>query len=158
MGNSDCSSSGSCSSAVELLKEDHCAVRKLFADYEQAGDYKKKEEIVGQISLALTLFANMENEIVYKAMKPEGCDEPCEGSESHHQVKLILDQLGRLTADIDAEAYDKSVCELKAAVEKHLAEEEKSLLPEIQKSGDRLEKLAEQMKSFKSEYKPQLVK
>ncbi len=163
MGNMDCSSSGSqsCSGAVELLKGEQKAVRKLFDNYDQAKDFKSKEDVVGAISLALSLYCSLETDVVYPAMKANGTcaeeKEPCQGEENHHQAKLLLDQLQRLTADVDAEKYDATVKELKTVVEKHFSEEEKTLIPQMEKSGNNFEKLSGHIEKFKAEQKAQLV-
>ncbi len=163
MGNMDCSSSGSqsCSSAIELLQGEQKAVRKLFNDYDQAKDFKGKEDVVGALSLALSLYCSLETEIIYPAMKANGsCSEeaePCQGEENHHQAKLLIDQLQRLTADVDGEKYDAAVKELKVVVEKHFSEEEKTLIPEMKKSGNNFEKLSAHIENFKAEHKAQLV-
>jgi len=162
MGQNGCSNSAghSCSGAIELMKSEQQAVNKLFSDFDQAKDYKAKEDVVGALSLALSLYCSLEVNIIYPAMKEGSCtseDKPCQGEENHHQAKLLLDQLQRLTADVDAEKYDKAVHELKAVVEKHFAEEEKSLIPEMEKSGKNFEQLSAHIEKFKSEHKAQLV-
>lgn len=144
---------GACSSAVKLLQDEQTAVRSMFSAYEKADDHKNKEDIVGEISVALTSYSALENEIVYPALKEtESCStEPCSGSESHHQAKLILDQLQRLTADIDAPAYDKAVKDLKEIVLKHFADEEKSLFPAIDKCSEKADELNQKLKAFKAD-------
>lgn len=142
-----------CSSAVKLLQDEQSAVRSMFSEYEKTDDHKNKEGIVGAISVALTSYSALENEIVYPALKEtESCStEPCSGLESHHQVKLILDQLQRLTADIDAPAYDKAVKVLKETVLKHFADEEKSLFPVIEKCSEKADELNQKLKAFKAD-------
>jgi iron-sulfur cluster repair protein YtfE (RIC family) len=75
----------------------------------------------------------------------------CAGSESHHQAKLILDQLQRLTADIDAPAYDKAVKDLKEIVLKHFADEEKYLFPAIDKCNEKADELNQKLEAFKAD-------
>lgn len=77
--------------------------------------------------------------------------EPCSGAESHHQAKLILNQLQRLTADIDAPVYDKAVKDLKEIVLKHFADEEKSLFPAIDKCSEKADELNQKLKAFKAD-------
>ncbi len=150
--NTKCDAPG-CSSAVKLLQGEQAAVRSMFSEYEKTDDCKNKEGIVGSISVALTSYSALENEIVYPALKDkESCStEPCSGSESHHQAKLILDQLQRLTADIDAPAYDKAVKDLKEIVLKHFADEEKILFPAIDKCSEKADELNQKLEAFKAD-------
>lgn len=152
-GNSSKCASDSCSSAVKLLKDDQIALTKLFSVYEQAEDYKKKEEIVSTISMALSSYFTLEADVVYPALvdKAAFSRDVCAGAESHHQAKLILDHLQRLTADIDASSYDKAVQDLSAKVQKHFAEEGQALFPAIDKCSEKAEELNQKLKQFKAE-------
>ena len=54
--------------AIELLKRDHDAVEKLFAQYEEikdGADDSEKENLVTQICDALTVHAQIEEAIFY---------------------------------------------------------------------------------------------
>jgi len=150
-------------SAVKMLQADQEALRDLFAAYGKTEDFKKKEELVGAISVALTQYSSLENEVVYPALKDknqaeDSCDEPCAGAESHHQARLIVDQLQRLTADVDGPAYDKHVEELRVAVQKHFDEEAKTVFPAIEKCSEKAATLKEKVEQFKAERNsPQLL-
>lgn len=152
-GNSSNCGTESCSSAVKLLKEDQLALTKLFSEFEQVEDYKKKEEIVGKISMALSSYFALEVDVVYPTLvdKAAFSQAVCAGAESHHQAKLILDQLQRLTADIDASVYDKTVQDLSAKVQKHFADEGQALFPAIDKCSEKAEELNQKLKQFKAE-------
>ena len=53
--------------AIVLLKADHKEIRRLFREFQAAGDkaVKKKAKIVGQIIEALTVHTYIENEVMY---------------------------------------------------------------------------------------------
>ena len=152
-GNNSKCASQSCSSAVNLLKEDQVALTKLFSECEQVDDYKKKEEIVGAISAALSSYFALEAEVVYPTLinKAAFSQDLCVGAESHHQAKLILDRLQRLTADVDDTDYDKAVVDLRELVQKHFAGECQSLFPTIDKCNDKVDELDQKLKQFKAE-------
>ncbi|CAN5562794.1 hypothetical protein BH11CYA1_BH11CYA1_49200 [soil metagenome] len=148
------------SSAVKLLKEDQASLCKMFSNYEKTTDFKEKEDLVSAISIALNAYSTLENEVVYPALKEkESCsDEPCSGAESHHQMRLIVDQLQRLTADGDQQEYEKGVSELKLAVQKHFDSEEKLLFPAIEKCSTTAEKVGAKVQEFRAERStPQLA-
>lgn len=79
--------------AVALLKTDHAAVKKLFAQEDKATkrDVEKKQEIFNQIKAALTVHATIEEEIFYTAVKKARSehtkDEVLEAYEEHKQVR-----------------------------------------------------------------------
>ena len=152
-GNSSICGTESCSSAVKLLKDDQIALTELFSEYEQVEDYKKKEEIVSKISMALSSYFTLETDVVYPALVSMAVfsQDVCAGAESHHQAKLILDQLQRLTADIDASSYGKAVQALSATVKKHFAEERQTFFPAIDRCSEKAEELNQQLKQFKAE-------
>lgn len=143
-------------SAVQMLQADQKALCDLFTAYGKTEDFKKKEELVGAISVALTQYASLENEVVYPALKVKeeskgSCAEPGAGAESYHQARLIIDQLQRLTADVDAAAYDKHVEELRVVVQKHFDEEARTVFPAIEKCSDKAAELNEKLEQFKAE-------
>ena len=61
--------SGKTQDALKLLKTDHDAVENLFDQYERLKDKdeSKKEDLIGQICTALTVHAQLEEEIFYPA-------------------------------------------------------------------------------------------
>jgi Hemerythrin HHE cation binding domain len=55
------------SDAIVLLKDDHKEIRRLFREFQQAGDgaVKKKARLVEQIIERLTVHTFLENEVMY---------------------------------------------------------------------------------------------
>ncbi len=122
--------------AIALLKADHTAVKKLFAQEEKAiKDDDKKQEIFDQIKNALTVHAAIEEEIFYPAVKKARSehlkDEVREGYEEHQQITNLLAQIASITpAD---ETYDSKVKVLKEDVEHHVKDEETEMFPDARK-------------------------
>jgi iron-sulfur cluster repair protein YtfE (RIC family) len=150
-GNNSKCVSPSCSAAVQLLNEDQVALAKLFSEFEQVDNFKKKEEVVGAISAALSAYFALESEVLYPMLegKAQFSQDLCAGAESHHQAKLILSQLQRLTADVDASDYEKGVNDLRALAEKHFADECQTLFPALNKSSA-VDELDKKLKQFKA--------
>ena len=123
--------------ALGLLKADHAAVKKLFAQEQRAakGDDEKKQNIFHQIENALTVHATIEEEIFYPAVKKAReehvKDEVREGYEEHRQMKNVLAQIARITPG--DETWDMKVKVLKEDVEHHVKEEEGEMFPDARK-------------------------
>ena len=123
--------------AITLLKKDHGAVKKLFAQEEKLGkpDGEKKAALFNQIRAALEVHATIEEEIFYPAVKEARSenvkDEVREGYEEHKQIKSLLAQISAITpAD---ETYDMKIKVLKEDVEHHVKDEETEMFPDAQK-------------------------
>jgi hemerythrin-like domain-containing protein len=145
--------------AIELLKEDHKMVKKLFKSFEETSksEQEEKRTIVERITSALEVHATIEEEIFYPAVKKaraqETKDEVLEAYEEHQQIKAMLGALKGLSPD--DESYDMKVKVLKEDVEHHVKEEQGEMFPDARKflRQERLQQLAEKM----SERKEQLV-
>jgi hemerythrin superfamily protein len=102
--------------AITLLKADHAAVKKLFAQEEKATKADdKKQDIFDQIKDALTVHATIEEEIFYPAVKKARSehvkDEVREGYEEHKQIKTLLAAISGLSPE--DETWDMKVKVLK---------------------------------------------
>jgi hemerythrin superfamily protein len=126
--------------AIALLKADHAAVKKMFAQEEKAAKHnghgrhegQEKQEIFNQIRAALTVHATIEEEIFYPAVKKARSEnvkhEVHEAYEEHKQIKSLLGEIARITSS--DETYDMKIKVLKENVEHHVKEEEGELFPE----------------------------
>ena len=98
--------------AIELLKEDHKTVKKLFKSFEKTSksEHEEKRIIVEEITGALAIHAMVEEEIFYPAVKKaraqETKDEVLEAYEEHQRIKALLGALKALSPH--DEAYDKA--------------------------------------------------
>src|SRR5690349_8914313 len=123
--------------ALALLKTDHKAVKALLKDFEQlrgrAG--QKKQAVVTQICAALTVHAQIEEEVVYPVLKElrsqQIKDLVREAAEEHQVAKTLIGELATLSpAD---EQYEAKVTVLGEYVQHHVKEEEQELFPKTQK-------------------------
>ena len=86
------------SDAIVLLKADHKEIRRLFREFEAAGENaaKKKAKVVGQIIKMLTIHTYIENEVMYPevlALLPELKDDVLESYEEHHVADVLCLEL-----------------------------------------------------------------
>jgi hemerythrin superfamily protein len=145
--------------AIALLKADHAAVKKLFAQEQRAAkqDDEKKQSIFHQIKDALTVHATIEEEIFYPAVKKARQehvkDEVREGYEEHRQIKNLIAQIASITPD--DETWDMKIKVLKEDVEHHVKEEEGEMFPDARKflGERRLIELGAELQARKQELK-----
>src|SRR5687768_1360299 len=75
--------------AIVMLKEDHVRIRKLFREFQQAGDgaIKTKGGILTRILEELTVHTYLENEVMYPRVRnllPDLKEDVLESYEEHH--------------------------------------------------------------------------
>jgi hemerythrin-like domain-containing protein len=120
--------------AIVLLKADHKEVRKLFRDFETAGENatKKKAELVARIIELLTVHTYIENEVMYPEVRrllPDLEDDILESYEEHHVADVLCMELYGLPAD--AERFDAKTSVLIENVTHHIEEEEEEWFPQV---------------------------
>src|SRR5215470_15983749 len=84
--------------ALDLLKQDHDAVDKLFKRFEKLGeDDEGKADCVAQICEALTIHASIEEEIFYPEVRKKLAD----GDDVMDEAEVEHDGIKRLVADLE---------------------------------------------------------
>ena len=141
--------------AITILRDDHDNVRKLFREFEGAGDDAKNEKrgIVDKIIEELTVHAFIEEELFYPAVRqlePQGSGEPPEelvkeAEEEHAQVKTLLAELETMSPE--DEYFDAKVTVVIDNVKHHAEEEEEEMFPKVREAVGRndLQELGERM-------------
>jgi hypothetical protein len=103
--------------SVKSVRETYDKIMQLFDRYNVSDNKDEREGVINEVSACLNHLTTVENKDVYPLIRtqshPEGL-EICE--ETHSQVRLVLDKLMRLTADIDKKDYDSEVEKLRDAV------------------------------------------
>jgi hemerythrin superfamily protein len=122
------------SDAIVLLKADHKEIRRLFREFQAAGDkaIKKKAKTVEQIIRLLTVHTYIENEVMYpevRALLPELEDEVLESYEEHHVADVLCMELSGMSAD--EERFDAKTTVLIENVTHHIEEEEQEWFPRV---------------------------
>lgn len=115
--------------AIGLLRADHKAVSGLFADYEKTRSDVKKKSLVAEICTALSVHAQIEEEIFYPAVKAALKDKLLvpEATIEHGGIKDLVAQLEGL--EPDGEMYDAKVKVLSEYVGHHVKEEQNEMFP-----------------------------
>lgn len=125
--------------AVELLTEQHDAIRALFDEYAQLSSQasKRKDELARLLVTHLVKHAEVEELVFYPAVRSEidGLDaEIDEDLEEHHAAELLLWEIDKMTSD--DERFDAKVGVLGELVSHHLEEEEQDLFPRVREALD----------------------
>jgi hemerythrin superfamily protein len=112
--------------AIDLLKQDHQEVQKLFSEFmsTEDEDFARREDLFQQIDKALLSHSDAEEEILYPAMQQYAPDLVKEALDEHETVKQLL--LEMLDLEVDDEEFDKRMNMLIENVENHVQEEEGS--------------------------------
>jgi len=143
--------------AIDLLKIDHDDVDKLFSQYEDikdGDDDADKELLVAQICDALTVHAQIEEEIFYPAARraldeDEGKDLLDEAAVEHQTLKDLIARLE--AAPTDDPLYDAGVKVLSEYVKHHVKEEENEIFPKCKSSQMDLDAVGAQLGDRKAE-------
>jgi hemerythrin superfamily protein len=140
--------------ALELLKQDHAKVKKLFDEAETA-DEKEQKALFTQIKTELENHAHIEESIFYPAMDrfKELKDMVRESLEEHNQMKTLLTEMADLS---DSEDFQDKLEELIDNVEHHAEDEEEGkMFPKVRElvSVSELEKLGAQLQAAKGQRK-----
>jgi hemerythrin superfamily protein len=137
--------------ALELLKQDHQAVKDLFDQIDDAEDGKQRKKLFDQIDTQLNIHAHIEETVFYPEMQKidELKDMVEEALEEHQEVKTLLEEIEGL--DPEGEQFSASVEELMENVEHHVAEEEDEMFPKVRERCDQatLDRLGDQLESAK---------
>jgi hemerythrin superfamily protein len=140
--------------AIVLLKNDHKEIKKLFREFEKAGDgaTRKKGELVDRMIELLTVHTYIENEVMYPRVRelvPDLEDDILESYEEHHVADVLVSELAALKPD--AERFDAKTTVLIESVSHHIEEEEDEWFPKVRAALGRkqLAELGEQLLAAK---------
>lgn len=140
------------SHAVKLLKQDHRAVERAFAQFASAGQ-DEKQEIAARICKMLTVHAQIEEELLYPAAR-EALDSDdahlvAESRVEHASVKDLVGQIEH-REQLD-EQYEAKVSVLGEYVQHHVKEEETELFPRLERTSLDLQALGERLEERKAQ-------
>jgi len=141
--------------AVELLKDDHDKVDKLFQTV-KANEDGDNTEIFEQIKAELDVHTHIEETIFYPKLIEEGDEElkkiTLEGIEEHRQAKMFLRELAAL-AD-ESEKFQPKLKVLMEDIAHHVQEEEGQMFPMVEEQFDEytLQMLGQEMEKEKKNF------
>lgn len=137
--------------AIAMLKADHEAVSLLFTEYEKTPSVSKKKSLVAEICTALSVHAQIEEEIFCPAVQTALKDKLLvpEAKVEHGGVKDLIAQL--MGAEPDGEMYDAKVKVLSEYVKHHVKEEQDEMFPKAKASALDMSDLGARMAARKDE-------
>jgi len=125
--------------ALQLLTAEHREVKAMFQQYdklaEAGGRGDERMLLASQICVALTLHAQVEEEILYPAAREvlvHDGDIVDEAYVEHASAKSLVAQIKTMTSD--QPLFDARVKVLSEYVDHHVKEEENELFPKLRKS------------------------
>ena len=140
--------------AIELLKDDHDKVDKLFQKVKATEEGEEHKELFKKIKAELDAHTHIEEKIFYPRLKEkeELEDIVLEGIEEHHQAKMFLRELASLSED--SEEFEPKLKVLMEDIEHHVMEEEGDMFKKVEKNFDKaeLEELGKQMEEEKKNF------
>jgi hemerythrin superfamily protein len=138
-----------------LLRSDHAEVSALFEKYKKGKsrlDANRKKALSEEICQALTVHAQIEEEIFYPACREqvkEAEDLLAEAKVEHESLKDLISKIE--AEEPGSEEYDAQVTVLGEYVKHHVKEEQNELFPKVRKSDLDLKSLGEQLVARKTE-------
>lgn len=120
--------------AIVILKDDHRQIRKLFRDFQSAGENATatKGKLATRIIEELTVHTFLENEMMYpevRTLMPEIEDDILESYEEHHVADVLVMEL--FSMDASHERFTAKATVLIENVTHHIEEEEQDWFPKV---------------------------
>jgi hemerythrin superfamily protein len=148
--------------AIEVLMDDHRAVRKLFDAFEKTkdDDLDAKTTLVRRACEELTVHAMIEEELLYPAAQ-EALDEDDrpdveEAYVEHFLVKVLIEKFTTLRAG--QPGFDATFKVMSEMVQHHIEEEESDLFPKLRKSSADLNALGKKLMQRKEQLEAKIPK
>ena len=120
--------------AIVLLKADHKELRRIFRDFEKAGENANatKGKLVDKMIELLTVHTYLENELMYPRVRellPEVEEDVLESYEEHHVADVLCLELAAMKPD--NERFTAKTTVLIENVRHHMEEEEDEWFPKV---------------------------
>jgi hemerythrin superfamily protein len=146
---------------LKMLAEDHKKVKKMFDQFEKMKeeedqDMEAKQLLVETCCAELTVHAQLEEELVYPALRDaiDDMDLLDEAEVEHASAKQLISELSSMQPG--DELYDAKFTVLGEYVKHHIEEEEKEIFPKAKKSDLDLQAMAEEARERKQEIRDEL--
>ena len=141
--------------ALQFLKQEHETVRRMFEEFEKAGD-DRRFELATEICQALTVHAAIEEEIFYprvhEAIAAE--DLMLEAEIEHDSVKQLIERIQE--GEIDETRLTAMIKVLHEYVNHHVNEEQRKMFPRVKRTELDLVALGSELQARKQEIEAEL--
>ena len=137
-----------------MLKDEHDQVKELFERFEQETAEKPAagKATADEVCMELTRHAEMEEKLIYPALKGEDEDIFYEAQEEHHVAKVLIAEIEAMKPD---PVWRAKVTVLAESVRHHIEEEETEGFPELKNLGaPKLDELGKQWEQMKAAWNP----
>lgn len=148
---------GKAQEATRLLRADHKLVNELFEQFESSRSSAKKQELVAQICMELTIHAQIEEEVFYPAVQQALKDKTLvpEAKVEHDTLKYLIAQIQEESPD--SELWEAKVTVLAEYVKHHVKEEQNEMFPKVKASKLDLIELGAKLAERKEELKAKVM-
>jgi hemerythrin superfamily protein len=119
---------------TRLLEADHREAEELFDQIEKA-DGDDRSPMIDHLATALRAHMELEERVVYPAMRPVTGEEPVqEGNKEHELARKALEDVLALAPD--KPGFGAALEALKAGILHHVEEEEGEVFPQLRSEGE----------------------
>jgi hemerythrin superfamily protein len=141
--------------AIQLLRQDHDEVRKMFEEFESA-DEDRKFELAAEICQALTVHATIEEEIFYPQVREaiDAEDLMTEAEIEHDTVKHLIERVQ--AGEIDEIQLSAMIKVMQEYVNHHVNEEQRKIFPRVRRAELDLAAMGQELLDRKSELEVEL--
>lgn len=142
--------------AISLLKQDHREVEAFFAQFEKSESKAEKGKLAAKICLALTVHAQIEEELLYPPAHAEIDHELVDEAQvEHNSARLLIAEIEQMSPGDDL--FDAKVKVLSEYIKHHVKEEENEMFPQLKRSGIDLRELGADLMQRKVELLAELT-
>ncbi len=117
-----------------MLESDHRHVEKLLSRLEKSEEGSERTELVEQLTTALRVHMDFEEQYIYPLTRQVMDDETVEEAETEHA--LAREGLGKLSELQSAPGFGAAVAMVQGGIEHHVEEEEGEVFPALRKQVD----------------------
>ena len=141
--------------AIQLLRQDHDEVRKMFEEFESA-DEDRKFELAAEICQALTVHATIEEEIFYPQVREaiDAEDLMSEAEIEHDTVKHLIERVQ--AGEVDEIQLSAMIKVMQEYVNHHVNEEQRKIFPRVRRAELDLVAMGQELLDRKSELEVEL--
>jgi hemerythrin superfamily protein len=141
--------------AIQLLRQDHDEVRKMFEEFESA-DEDRKFELAAEICQALTVHATIEEEVFYPQVREaiDAEDLMTEAEIEHDSVKQLIERVQ--AGEVDEIQLTAMIKVMNEYVNHHVNEEQRKIFPRVRRAELDLEAMGKELLERKMELEAEL--